>query len=157
MYNNMQQGFYPNQMGNGVQQGYGMEGYNAYPNQMGDGLQQGYYNGSTQTMGVGYNAGGYPQQTPTGMGRIDSYGAIRYSKAEILQCLRDYIFKQTGMAVSREQKLEEEPDLLHHACAEAGVSFLGKCMFHVYDMNIAVPYYFCKACGKFYYYKDFYI
>ena len=89
------------------------------------------------------------------MGRVDSYGQVTYRRNEILQGLRDYVVNQTGKPISKEEKIEETPELLRHACVECKVSQLGVCYFTVPEMNLSVPFYFCTACGKLYYLKDF--
>ena len=93
-------------------------------------------------------------QTPI-MGRVDKYGMVHYTKAQILDGLRNYVIANTGRQITREEKLEETPQLLRHACAEAKITNLPLSNFYVAEMNVSVPFYFCQACGKLFYLKDF--
>lgn len=93
-------------------------------------------------------------QTPI-MGRVDKYGMVHYTKAQILDGLRNYVMANTGRQITREEKLEETPQLLRHACAEAKITNLPLSNFYVAEMNVSVPFYFCQACGKLFYLKDF--
>ena len=88
-------------------------------------------------------------------GRMDRFGNIRYTRPQIIQVLRDYCTNSTGVYISKEEKIDEAPQLLRHACAEAGISQLSMYEFPVQAMGISVPFYFCKACGKLFYMKDF--
>lgn len=113
------------------------------------GQEQMYYQGQPYEQGKIYEQGfggmqGYPQMQP-----------IKYSKTQIIDAMRNYIQQCSGTAVSGEDKVEEFPDSLRHACAPCGVSFLQKCEFPVPEMGFAVPFYFCTACGKLFYAKDF--
>lgn len=95
-------------------------------------------------------------------GGYDPYGQmmngmkpIRYSRGQMLQGLRDFVVNISQTAISREERIEDTPQVLRHACAPSGVSGLGVNHFPIPEMNVNIPFYFCKSCGKLYYYKDF--
>lgn len=100
----------------------------------------------------GYGVQQYP------VGRVDSMGYVHYTRQQMLDGLRNYVIQNTQgrVPIAREEKLEETPQLLRHACAECGVSYLQMLQFPIPEMNLVIPFYFCTACGKLFYYKDFY-
>ena len=80
---------------------------------------------------------------------------VRYTKSQIIQCLRDCACQYYKRYITSEEKLEDMPSQLRHACAEAGISFLPLGQFPVPEMGLTVPYYFCTCCGKLFYVNDF--
>lgn len=82
-------------------------------------------------------------------------GVIKYSKAQVYQGIRDYVYANTGVYVQKEEKIEEMPNLLRHACAGTGVTGLMPCFFQIPDTNMTVQFYFCTMCGKLYLPKEF--
>lgn len=127
---------------------YGVQSGMSYPDPNMMGMQNQFnpmYNMPSQAM---------IPQTPI-MGRVDKYGMVHYTKAQILDGLRNYVMANTGRQITKEEKLEETPQLLRHACAEAKITNLPLSNFYVAEMNVSVPFYFCQACGKLFYLKDF--
>lgn len=92
---------------------------------------------------------GYPQDMYGGM------NMIRYTRGQYLDGLRNYVTNSSGVAIMKEERIEDVPNLLRHACAEAKVSYLPKCQFYVPETGVTIPFYFCLACGKLFYFKDF--
>lgn len=82
-------------------------------------------------------------------------GETKYSKAQIYQGIREYILANTGMYVQKEEKIDELPNLLRHACAGVGVVGLAAYYFTIPETTVQVPFYFCNACGKLYLPKEF--
>lgn len=121
----------------------------SYPQNYNQGVSypQGY------NQGMDYNQGQYP------MGTCDNYGNIKFSKAEYLDGLRNYVMQSCNyqVAISREEKLEDIPAKLRHCCIESPskISMLDRLSFDVPVTNMHIPFYFCKDCGKLFYYKDF--
>jgi hypothetical protein len=95
--------------------------------------------------------GGYNQQ----MGTMDAFGNIKYTRSQIIQGLRDYVINMSGVIINKEERIEDTPQLLRHACAEAKVSYLSINYFMIPEMCMQVPFYFCTACGKLFYPRDF--
>lgn len=89
------------------------------------------------------------------MGRMDASGYVRYTRQQMLDGLRNYVVMQTGVPISKEEKLPETPQFLRHACAQCGISSLQMLTFQIPEAGISIPFYFCTACGKLFYYKDF--
>lgn len=152
------QGMYPQDAGM-YPQGAGMypqdagmypQGAGMYPPDTGM-YQQGqmpYQQGYPQGYGNGYGA--YPQ------GRVDGYGFVHYTHGQYLDGLRNFVMMNTQMAISQEDKLEEMPNgMFRHACAPAKISYLSPCRFDVPETGVSIPFFFCKACGRLYYFKDF--
>ena len=83
------------------------------------------------------------------------YKPIRYSKGEILNGMQNYISNANGVAVSTIEKVEEVRPQIRHACWQGKLSLLKVGYFNVPEMGLSVPYYFCRACGKLLYYKDY--
>ena len=137
-----------------------------------DGMMPGYP-GMDMGMGAGMDMqGGYPMQggmvgyppmTPQYpgymAGRMDASGYVKYTRAQMLDGLRNYVIMCNNgrVPISKEEKLEETPPLLRHACAECGVSQLQMLTFNIPEAGVQIPFYFCTACGKLFYYKDFYL
>lgn len=105
--------------------------------------------------GVAPGMCGYGYQPP--VGRMDYSGFVKYTRQQMLDGLRNYVImcNQGRIAISKEEKIDETPQLLRHACAECGVSHLQMLMFNIPEAGIQIPFYFCTACGKLFYYKDF--
>lgn len=95
------------------------------------------------------------------MGRYDRYGNYippKFSKPQLLQFLRDYIVNTTGRPISSEEKLDDAPPkVLRHCCAEAKITSLPLNTFQAQSdgMPINIEFYYCKACGKLIYVRDF--
>lgn len=115
----------------------------------------GYPVGGMPMMGQQYPSMGY--QSP--IGRMDYSGYVKYSRAQMLEGLRNYVVmaNQGRVPISREEKLDETPQYLRHACAECGVSQLQMLQFNIPEAGVSIPFYFCTACGKLFYWKDFYM
>lgn len=137
----------PNAMGLPMQNpcDMGMYGNPMMPYNTGD-----IYGNPMMQQGYGYQ----PQQI---IGRVDQLGMTRYSRGQILQGLRDFVNMNNGknMLVSKEEKLDDVPRMLRHACAEAKITNLSQCSFNIPEMGISVPFYFCTACGKLFYPREF--
>ena len=146
---------------------YDFSQMNMQMQQMGMDYNQGYgnmpqmdmnYNQGYGNMGYGQGYGNMPQMNMyNGQGYygMQQMQPIHYSKSQIIDVLRSFLQQSTNVAVSGEDKIEETPNELRHACAPWGVSFLQRCDFPVPEMGITVPFYFCKSCGKLFYLKDF--
>lgn len=128
-----------------------MFGQNSYGQQM----QQGF--GMDMQMGQQMGMMGMQGQQMDMMGGygMNNMQPVRYSKQQIIQGLRDYVVNNTQVPINMEVKIDEAPDLLRHACSYAGVSKLSVNHFYVPEMGIDIPFYFCMACGKLFYYRDF--
>lgn len=134
--------------GNGYGGNVGYDGFNGYGgNDYGMGYNSGYGNQGYDFGNQGY---GYGQQ-----GSVDRFGNVKYTKGQIIQGLRDYVTMNTGIPISAEEKIEDTPQLMRHACAAAKISQLGINYFCVPEMGLQIPFYFCTACGKLFYPKDF--
>lgn len=124
------------------------------------GMMQGQLSG-VYAGGVGMPMGGMApgmigMQMPCGT--IDCAGYVKYTRQQMLDGLRNYVIMNTQgrVPISRAEKIEETPQLLRHACAECGVSRLQMLVFNIPEAGVQIPFYFCTACGKLFYYKDFY-
>lgn len=99
----------------------------------------------------------YQQPIPN----IDRYGMVKYSKQQYLDILRNYIISNCGfqIAISREQPIDELPDNLRHCCVESKtkITMLPKLVCYIPETNMQIMFYFCRDCGKLFYYKDFMI
>lgn len=135
-------------------------------------MQTGYMDGYVNQLGyspdgMGAMPVGYPNQmqygAPMGYPAVGAYSGqvcyapIKYSRQQMLDGLRNYVVMSGQVPISREEKIEETPQLLRHACAPCGVSFLQMLNFSIPEVGVNIPFYFCTACGKLYYYKDFYM
>lgn len=83
------------------------------------------------------------------------YSNIRLTKGMVLSELRTYVSSSTNTCISKEERLEETPNTLRHACAYNKVSFLPIMYFNLPAFNFSTPYFYCSCCGKLYYPKDF--
>lgn len=129
--------------------GFGMPGM--MPD-AGFGMQSpGMYGGQGVVFQPGFMGGGMS------VGRMDYSGYVKYSRQQMLEGLRNYVINcnQGRVMISREEKLEETPQLLRHACADCGISYLQMLTFNIPEAGIQIPFYFCTSCGKLFYYKDF--
>jgi len=117
------------------------------------------YAGGYAPYGVdaGYGYGAQQLQTPVQnpIGRIDRQGMVHYTKSQYIDGLRAYVMNASGLMISSEDAIEEYPQLLRHACAPAKISYLPVCYFNVPETGVRIPFYFCTACGKLFYMKDF--
>ena len=131
----------------------GMTGYPGMDMGMGMGMQGGYPMSGGM---VGFPTG-IPQFPEYMAGRMDASGYVKYTRAQMLDGLRNYVIMCNNgrVPISKEEKLEETPQLLRHACAECGVSQLQMLTFNIPEAGIQIPFYFCTACGKLFYWKDF--
>lgn len=80
------------------------------------------------------------------------------SRQEVINNIQMYI-SQSGCFVSKVETIEEAPNYLRHACAEAGITFLPKQVVFVpqeYGDCIQFPYYYCSLCGKLFVYRFLY-
>lgn len=102
-----------------------------------------------------------PQMQSMQMCRYDRYGNYippKFSKVQLLQYMRDYIVNSTGRPISREEKLDDAPpQTLRHCCVEAKITSLPLNTFQAQSdgMPVNIQFYFCKACGKLIYVRDF--
>lgn len=93
---------------------------------------------------------------PYGGGRLGySMQSQRITKSQVVQMMREYILANTGCVVSKEERIEELPKFVRHACMSCGVSYLPACDFSIPLIGLSTSIYFCKGCGKLYYLKDF--
>lgn len=146
------------QMGGLNQQGIPQQGFNqGYGGYGAGGYDTGGYGaGGYDTGGYGvgsYGAGGYYNNAP--QGRVDGLGFVHYTKAQYLEGLRCYVTNLTRVAITKEEKLDDMPQFLRHACAAAKISKLAQCYFQVPETGMCIPFFFCLACGKLYYPRDF--
>ena len=95
---------------------------------------------------------GYPQMQ--GYGYSQGFQQIRYTKGQIIQGLRDYVVNCSRVPINKEERIDDTPKLLRHACAECKVSQLGINQFNIPEMYLSIPFYFCKSCGKLYYPRE---
>jgi hypothetical protein len=147
-------------------QGYQNQGMYGQPMQGGydnygyqnQGMYNQPYNQSYGQSMQGYNNYGYQNQNPYGyqgqVGSVDRFGNVKYTRAQIIQGLRDYVMNNSGVMISKEEKIDDTPQLLRHACAEAKISQLGINYFYVPEMGLQIPFYFCTACGKLFYPRE---
>ena len=73
----------------------------------------------------------------------------KYNKAQILQGLQDGLLK-CGINITKVEQIEEEPQVLRHACSPRGISGLPCTIFPVIQPTgvMQVKYWCCPACGK---------
>lgn len=153
----------------GYDQGYGQGGFNqGYNQDYNQGYNQGGMFGQSNPFGMqdAYGnmtmnmQGGYGQPyNQMFMGRQDALGYVHYTRSQIIEGLRNFVFQNTGVTVNLMEKLEDTPPQLRHACAysDSKISMLYQCSFSIPEAGLVVPFYFCKACGKLFYPKDFMI
>lgn len=98
-------------------------------------MQQGYDNYGMQQGYCGYDMQGQYQR--------------KYNKAEIRQGLIDYL-SSLGVNITKVEMIEDEPNVLRHACEPVGVSGLTFSLFPVMQPFgvVQVKYWCCTACGK---------
>lgn len=89
--------------------------------------------------------------------QMQSVQPVRLSKGAIYQMVQDYCYSQTGVAVSKLEKIEECPSSVRHACLNGGIQFLPQYYLTIPSANgnIVVYYYFCQCCGKLFVYDEF--
>lgn len=99
----------------------------------------------------------YQQITPN----IDRYGVVKYSRQQYMDILRNYVMYNCGfqVAISKEQPIEEVRDSIRHCCIESKtkITMLPKLLCYIPETNMRIYFYFCRDCGKLFYYKDFMI
>ena len=90
---------------------------------------------------------------------VDRYGNIHYNKSELLYGLRNYVSVMHNSHILKEERLEDVPLVsgLRHACAYTPIhiSMLPVNYFNLPEVNMSIPYFFCPACGKVYFARDF--
>lgn len=114
---------------------------------------QGYGAQMQPVQGYGMQQQGYGAQ-PYG---YDQYGFPKIRKVswgEMHERLVQYIYMNTNVYVNQEAKIDDAPDTLRHCCARAKVSLLTRNNFQVEDGS-SLPFYFCMACGKLIYCKEY--
>lgn len=91
------------------------------------------------------------------MGTIDRFGFIKYSRQQYLDILRNYVIINCQVAISKEQPILETPDNLRHCCVESQskITMLPKLWCYIPETNMSIAFYFCRDCGKLFYFKDF--
>ena len=105
----------PNQHGN--QGGYGVpDNGTPYPQYQQQGLDNGLGAGQTYNQGFQQPYGnqqqpyGYPQQQygyqQGPVGSVDRYGFIKYTRAQYIEGLRNYVMRASGKAIMSEERLE---------------------------------------------------
>lgn len=108
---------------------------------------------SPNMMGMQPNMGMYQQP----MGTIDRFGFVKYSRQQYLDILRNYVITNCQVAISKEQPILETPDNLRHCCVESQskITMLPKLWCYIPETNMSIAFYFCRDCGKLFYFKDF--
>lgn len=108
---------------------------------------------SPNMMGMQPNMGIYQQP----MGTVDRFGFVKYSRQQYLDILRNYVITNCQVAISKEQPILETPDNLRHCCVESQskITMLPKLWCYVPETNMSIAFYFCRDCGKLFYFKDF--
>lgn len=84
-------------------------------------------------------------------------GIPKLTKGQVIDNLSTYVFNQTGVLVSKVEKIEEMPQTLRHSCVATGVVTLGQFIFTYPSPQgyINLPFFFCNKCGKLYYCPDY--
>ena len=108
---------------------------------------------SPNMMGMQPNMGMYQQP----MGTVDRFGFVKYSRQQYLDMLRNYVITNCQVAISKEQPILETPDNLRHCCVESQskITMLPKLWCYIPETNMSIAFYFCRDCGKLFYFKDF--
>lgn len=108
---------------------------------------------SPNMMGMQPNMGIYQQP----IGTVDRFGFVKYSRQQYLDILRNYVITNCQVAISKEQPILETPDNLRHCCVESQskITMLPKLWCYVPETNMSIAFYFCRDCGKLFYFKDF--
>lgn len=80
-----------------------------------------------------------------------------YTKSAIIAAVSEYCYNQTGVAVTKTEKVEECPTSIRHACLNGGIRFLPQYYLTLPSVNgnITVYFYFCTLCGKLFIFNDF--
>lgn len=80
-----------------------------------------------------------------------------YTKSAIIAAVSKYCYNQTGVAVTKTEKVEECPTSIRHACLNGGIRFLPQYYLTLPSVsgNITVYFYFCTLCGKLFIFNDF--
>lgn len=109
-----------------------------------DGMMQPSYGQQELMQQSMYNQNPYMMQQDMMMQR-------KYSKGEVKDGLMQYLMCQ-GLPVNNCVMIEEEPDVLRHACEPVGISGLRTNFFEVRQPfgTVQVKYWHCPACGKLY-------
>lgn len=91
------------------------------------------------------------------IGTVDRFGFVKYSRQQYLDILRNYVITNCQVAISKEQPILETPDNLRHCCVESQfkITMLPKLWCYVPETNMSIAFYFCRDCGKLFYFKDF--
>lgn len=108
-------------------------------------------------MNQGYGVdSGYGMMTQ-GYGMDVGYKIPKLSKGQILDNMCTFIYANTGVAVTKREKIDEIPQTLRHACTQKGVCHLEPFSFqYPTEMGmVSVPFFFCSSCGKMYYCTDY--
>lgn len=110
----------------------------------------------------GYNSNGYP---PQGYPQIQLQGGNmgypqqmrRMPKYQVYDMITAYVQQQTGVAVTKLQKITETPEVFRHSCVQTGITTVQRCIYTVQSMGmpVTIPFYFCPSCGKLYVFSDF--
>lgn len=92
----------------------------------------------------------YGQQMPQA-------GAMRVTKGAVYQMVQEYCYSQTGVMVSKLEKIDECPSSVRHACTNGGIQFLPQYYLTIPSANgnIIVYFYFCNCCGKLFVFDEF--
>lgn len=153
------QGGYPGDSNMGYQGGYLGDpnmGYpGAYPPQIESMPGNQGYNG--QVSPYPYAAQAAQGYTQAPVGRVDRMGMVHYTRGQYIDGLRAYVMNSSGIQITSEERIDETPSLLRHACAASRISMLPICYFNVPETGVQIPFYFCMSCGKLFYMKDFMI
>ena len=135
------------------QQGYDPMGAGMYPPQVETMPGNQGYNGQASPYPYAAQAAQGYYQAP--VGRVDRQGMVHYTRSQYIEGLRAYVINSSGIQISSEERIEESPNLLRHACAVSRISMLPICYFNVPETGVQIPFYFCMSCGKLFYVKDF--
>jgi hypothetical protein len=85
----------------------------------------------------------------------DKYGNPKRNKQNLLKMLENNLQMYTGCPIMDVVKIDEQPNLVRHCCVQCGISQLPKNEYPIPELNVSIPYYFCKGCGKLFIYNDF--
>ena len=86
-----------------------------------------------------------------------NYSVPKLTKGQIIDNLSGYVYNQTGVLVSKVEKIEEMPQTLRHSCVYTGVITLNKFTYSYASPQgyVDLPFFFCDKCGKLYYCPDY--
>lgn len=93
---------------------------------------------------------GFGQSMPT----FNNLGIMMLRRDEKMMYLKSYIMRNTGLEVEVEQKIDEVPQFLRHACPVCGVVKLPMYSFCIQEAQFSIQFYFCNHCRKLYYPAD---